>query len=75
MGSFSSISSNLSFPELERKVLQIWAERNAFQRSITQRSIEKSYVFYDGPPFATGLPTMVTWLHQRSKTLCPATGP
>ena len=56
MGSFSSISSNLSFPELERKVLKIWAERNAFQRSITQRSIDKSYVFYDGPPFATGLP-------------------
>ena len=56
MGSFSSISSNLSFPELEHRMLKIWAERNSFKRSISQRSIDNSYVFYDGPPCATGLP-------------------
>ena len=33
-----------------------WEERCAFERSIEQRSRTKNYSFYDGPPFATGLP-------------------
>lgn len=53
---FPSPPSNISFPETERKVMKRWEERRAFERSIEQRSKIKSYSFYDGPPFATGLP-------------------
>ncbi len=40
----------------EEKVLEFWNENNIFKKSIEQREGEKDFVFYDGPPFATGLP-------------------
>ncbi len=53
---FPSPPSNISFPETEREVMKRWEERRVFERSIEQRSETKRYSFYDGPPFATGLP-------------------
>lgn len=40
----------------EEDVLAFWKEHDVFQKSITTRPEGKSYVFYDGPPFATGTP-------------------
>lgn len=45
-----------TFPALEEEVQAFWEADGTFQKSIDQRSPDKSYVFYDGPPFATGLP-------------------
>jgi len=45
-----------AFPALEEEVLAFWESDRTFQKSLDQRSPDKSYVFYDGPPFATGLP-------------------
>jgi isoleucyl-tRNA synthetase len=45
-----------SYPELEQGVLARWRERGTFARSVEQRSADREYVFYDGPPFANGLP-------------------
>jgi isoleucyl-tRNA synthetase len=42
--------------ELEQAVLEYWDKTNAFEQSIAIRKDSKRYVFYDGPPFATGLP-------------------
>ena len=56
MPAFAPISPTVSFPELETDILTLWAERNVFVRSVEQRPEEARYVFYDGPPFATGLP-------------------
>ena len=56
MSIFRSISSSISFPELEHGILEIWKKNDVFQRSIDQRDAEDSFIFYDGPPFATGLP-------------------
>lgn len=53
---FEPISNKISFPELEEQILQFWEEAKTFQRSLDQRKGAKEYVFYDGPPFATGLP-------------------
>ena len=53
---FPSPPANISFPAAEREVLKRWEERRAFERSVEERSPDKSYSFYDGPPFATGLP-------------------
>ena len=37
-------------------MLELWASSNLFHRSMEARSEKKPYIFYDGPPFATGLP-------------------
>ena len=51
-----SVSNKIHFPELERDLLSFWRERHIFQQSIEQRPKGKPFSFYDGPPFATGLP-------------------
>jgi len=53
---FKKVDPKQSFPEMEKNILSYWKENKIFEKSVDQRSEEKSYVFYDGPPFATGLP-------------------
>ncbi len=40
----------------EWKILNFWDKEKIFQKSVTTKPEDKRYVFYDGPPFATGLP-------------------
>jgi len=40
----------------ELEILKYWDEHKCFEKSVAERPEEKPYVFYDGPPFATGLP-------------------
>ncbi|XP_062589375.1 LOW QUALITY PROTEIN: isoleucine--tRNA ligase, cytoplasmic-like [Saccostrea cucullata] len=49
-------STNISFPDEEEKVLKYWKEIDAFRTSLKQSKGKPRYTFYDGPPFATGLP-------------------
>jgi isoleucyl-tRNA synthetase len=42
--------------EQELEVLKQWDKTDAFRKSVENRPLEKQYAFYDGPPFATGLP-------------------
>ena len=42
--------------EQEEKISEFWEKNKIFQTSVEQRPKNKQYVFYDGPPFATGLP-------------------
>ncbi|MBV5246418.1 isoleucine--tRNA ligase [Mycolicibacterium sp. PAM1] len=44
------------FPALEAEVLQYWDSDDTFRASIAQRDGAPEFVFYDGPPFANGLP-------------------
>jgi isoleucyl-tRNA synthetase len=44
------------FPDEEVKVLKFWEEINAFHKQLELSKGKKEYTFYDGPPFATGLP-------------------
>lgn len=44
------------FPALEAEVLSYWDSDDTFRSSIAQRDGAPEYVFYDGPPFANGLP-------------------
>jgi isoleucyl-tRNA synthetase len=45
-----------SFPGMEETVLQFWTEADTFQKSLSKEAPRGDYVFYDGPPFATGTP-------------------
>ena len=53
---FKPVSTQVNFPKTEEEVLAFWEEHQTFQKSIDERKGEESFVFYDGPPFATGLP-------------------
>lgn len=56
MSAFSPIDPNRSFPAAEQEILAQWAAQDTFAQSVSSRPEDKPYVFYDGPPFATGLP-------------------
>ena len=45
-----------NFPEIEEKVLAFWNKEKIFERSVDEREEKNEFVFYDGPPFANGLP-------------------
>ena len=46
----------INFPEMEEKILSFWNKEHIFERSIDERDEKDEFVFYDGPPFANGLP-------------------
>jgi len=46
----------LNLPELEKEVLNRWKETSAFEKSVSNREGSPSFVFYEGPPSANGLP-------------------
>ena len=49
-------SAPFSFVEMEHDILKLWQDTDAFQQSLANTQGKKPYIFYDGPPFATGLP-------------------
>ncbi len=53
---FKPVDNQLSFPKLEEDVLQFWKDSDSFAKSLKQRENCDEFVFYDGPPFATGMP-------------------
>jgi len=56
MWNFKNVNPKQSFPELEEEILKYWEENNIFEKSIQNREGAEEFNFYDGPPFATGLP-------------------
>ncbi len=53
---FKKVDSKQSFPEIEKKMLKYWEKNKIFEKSVEQRKGKEKYVFFDGPPFANGLP-------------------
>ncbi len=53
---FDPVDPKQSFPILERGIQRYWLEEGMFHRSLDQRRHAPVFSFYDGPPFATGLP-------------------
>ena len=51
-----STSSAPNFNSLEQDILKFWDENKIFEKSLEQTKDGEPYIFYDGPPFATGLP-------------------
>ncbi|MBN9176306.1 MAG: isoleucine--tRNA ligase [Microbacterium sp.] len=66
-----SVAPSPRFPEIEREVLAFWDRDNTFRASIAQRSGAEEWVFYDGPPFANGLPHYGHLLTGYAKDLFP----
>jgi isoleucyl-tRNA synthetase len=53
---YRPVDPQVSFPELEERILQRWAERRIFDRSLEARAGRPEWVFYEGPPTANGRP-------------------
>ena len=51
-----SVAPSPRFPQIEEEVLAFWEADDTFRTSIAQREGSPEWVFYDGPPFANGLP-------------------
>ncbi len=46
----------LNLPEIDQEILRFWDENDVFAKSVQERDPAKTYVFYEGPPSANGLP-------------------
>jgi isoleucyl-tRNA synthetase len=57
--------------EYEADVLKKWQDEKTFEKSVEQRPIDNSFVFYDGPPFITGVPHHGTLLSSIVKDAVP----
>ena len=53
---FATVPTSVDFPAQEEQILAFWEEGQHFARSVAERPEDKPFIFYDGPPFASGLP-------------------
>lgn len=68
---YPSIPSSPDFPEIERGILAFWKGDDTFRASVARREGCEEWVFYDGPPFANGLPHYGHLLTGYAKDLFP----
>ncbi|WP_438352829.1 isoleucine--tRNA ligase [Microbacterium sp. CJ88] len=67
----AAVTSSPRFPAIEAEVLEYWAADDTFRASIENRDGAQEWVFYDGPPFANGLPHYGHLLTGYAKDLFP----
>jgi isoleucyl-tRNA synthetase len=68
---FKPVDSRASFPEMEKRILQLWKEHDVFRKSIEGRPEDKLYIFYEGPPTANARPGVHHVLSRAFKDLFP----
>jgi len=68
---YKSVDTKVNFPKLEEEVLAFWEKNKIFEKSVSQREGKEEFVFYDGPPFATGLPHFGHFIPSTIKDIIP----
>lgn len=68
---YKPVDPKANFSAQEEEVLSFWKEKDIFKKSIAQRKDSEEYVFYDGPPFATGLPHFGHFIPSTIKDIIP----
>ncbi|MBI2453687.1 class I tRNA ligase family protein [Candidatus Peregrinibacteria bacterium] len=53
---FAAVDAKVSLPKTEHEVLDFWDREKIFEKSVRNRKGLPKYIFFDGPPFANGLP-------------------
>ena len=53
---YKEVSPKIDFPKEEERILKFWEDNDIFKKSIKNREGGDEFTFFDGPPFATGLP-------------------
>jgi isoleucyl-tRNA synthetase len=68
------VDTKVNFPKMEEGILDFWQKNKIFEKSVSQRgdgTPESEFVFYDGPPFATGLPHFGHFVPSTIKDIIP----
>jgi len=68
---YKNVDPKVDFPKQEEEVLKFWQENDVFKKSINQREGSEEFVFFDGPPFATGLPHFGHFIPSTIKDIIP----
>ena len=68
---FAPLPPQVDFPAQEREILEFWRDGNLYRKSVDTRSVDRPFRFYDGPPFATGLPHYGHLLASITKDVVP----
>jgi isoleucyl-tRNA synthetase len=68
---YKPVDPKVSFPQMEEEILSFWQKKKIFEKSISQREGKEEFVFYDGPPFATGLPHFGHFVPSTVKDVIP----
>ncbi len=68
---FSAVGTDVRFPEQEEAILRFWRERDIYRRSLELRSDGPTFVFFEGPPTANGMPHPGHCLTRAIKDLFP----
>ncbi|WKC58367.1 isoleucine--tRNA ligase [Borrelia sp. P9F1] len=68
---FKNVDNKIDFPRIEEEILEFWKNNDIFQKSVQQRKGCAEFIFYDGPPFATGLPHFGHFVPNTIKDIIP----
>jgi len=68
---FQPVDSSVSFPKLEEEISKFWKQRGIYEKSLAARADGPTFVFYEGPPTANGLPHPGHCLTRAIKDLFP----
>lgn len=68
---FEPIDPKADFPKMEDELISSWKKNKIFEKTISERPVDKTWTFLDGPPFITGLPHYGTLLSSIPKDLFP----
>lgn len=68
---FKKVDTRKKYSEMEKEVLKFWKKNEIFKKSVEEKSDDKYYSFYDGPPFITGSPHYGTLLSSIVKDCVP----
>jgi len=65
------MTTKKTFPQIEEDLMKKWDKDKTFEQSVENRDKNNTYVFYDGPPFATGLPHYGHFVPSTMKDVAP----
>jgi isoleucyl-tRNA synthetase len=68
---YKQVDPKVNFPGLEEEILAFWERNHIFEKSVSRREGAEDFVFYDGPPFATGLPHFGHFVPSTIKDIIP----
>ncbi|MCL1882937.1 MAG: isoleucine--tRNA ligase [Defluviitaleaceae bacterium] len=68
---YEKVSTGLNFAEREKKVLELWREKEVFAKSLEMRKDADIFMFYEGPPTANGHPHIGHIITRTVKDLIP----
>jgi isoleucyl-tRNA synthetase len=65
------VQDKKTYAQLEHEIIDFWKKDDTFKKSVENRTPDNGYVFYDGPPFITGVPHAGTLLSSIAKDAIP----